>query len=174
MIEFLFPLIVVILALFYKALDLMGAISATLFAYIILIRHNIFWLFIILGFFIIGSLATVFKKSYKNKFLKSNVRTLQNVVANGLIAVLMALLGQFYAFVGAVAAACGDTLASELGMLSKENPIMINTLKPAKKGQNGAVTWMGTIASVVGGVLIGLLAWPIFPYPKIILIGAVC
>jgi len=174
MIEYLFPLIVVILARFFKALDLVGAVSAALFAYIILIRHNIFWLYIILGFFLVGSIATAFRKTHKNKFLRSNMRTLENVVANGLIAVVMALLGQFYAFVGAVAAACGDTLSSEIGMLSKEKPVMITTLKPAKKGQNGAVTWLGTFASILGGLLIAVFAWPIFPYPKIFLIGAVC
>jgi uncharacterized protein (TIGR00297 family) len=174
MIEYLIPLVLVGLAIVFKALDLTGAIVATLFAYIILLRHNIFWLYIIFGFFLIGSLSTVFKRTYKNKYSAHKTRTIKNVVANGLLAVLMALLGQFYAFIGAVAAACGDTLSSEIGMLSKETPVMINTFKKAKPGVNGAITWLGTIMSVVGGAAIGLLAWPIFPYPKIILIGAVC
>ena len=174
MIEYFVPLVLVALALLFKALDLTGAICATLFAYIILIRHNIFWLYIIFGFFLIGSLATIFKRSYKNKYSVHKTRTVENVIANGILAVLMALLGNFYAFIGAVAAACGDTLSSEIGMLSKEKPVMINTFKKAKMGVNGAVTWLGTIMSIIGGALIGLFAWPIFPYPKIILIGAVC
>ena len=174
MIEYLVPLILVGLALLFQALDIIGAVCATLFAYIILIRHNIFWLYIIFGFFLIGFLATVFKRSYKNKYSIHKTRTVGNVIANGILAVLMALIGNFYAFIGAVAAACGDTLSSEIGMLSKEKPVMINTFKKEKPGVNGAVSWLGTLMSIVGGAFIGLLAWPIFPYPKIILIGAVC
>jgi uncharacterized protein (TIGR00297 family) len=51
----------------------------------------------------------------------------------------------------------GDTLASELGILSKSNPLLITTLKPVPPGTNGAMSIVGTIASIVGGGLVGLL-----------------
>ena len=51
----------------------------------------------------------------------------------------------------------GDTLASELGILSKSKPLLITTLKPVPPGTNGAISLIGTIASIVGGALIGLL-----------------
>ena len=51
----------------------------------------------------------------------------------------------------------GDTLASELGILSKSNPLLITTLKPVPPGTNGAISIIGTTASVVGGALVGLL-----------------
>ena len=51
----------------------------------------------------------------------------------------------------------GDTLASELGILSKHKPILITTLKPVPPGTNGAISLIGTIASIIGGSLVGLL-----------------
>jgi uncharacterized protein (TIGR00297 family) len=51
----------------------------------------------------------------------------------------------------------GDTLASELGILSNEAPVLI--LKPWKKvphGTNGGITVWGTLCSIFGGAIIGL------------------
>ena len=51
----------------------------------------------------------------------------------------------------------GDTLASELGILSKSKPLLITTLKRVPPGTNGAISLIGTIASIVGGALVGVL-----------------
>jgi uncharacterized protein (TIGR00297 family) len=51
----------------------------------------------------------------------------------------------------------GDTLASELGVLSKSKPRLITTLKPVPPGTNGAISLVGTVASIAGGALVGLL-----------------
>jgi uncharacterized protein (TIGR00297 family) len=50
-----------------------------------------------------------------------------------------------------------DTLASELGILTPQQPVLIT--RPWKRvpaGCNGAITWAGTGWSVLGGVLIGM------------------
>lgn len=49
----------------------------------------------------------------------------------------------------------GDTLASELGILSKSPPILITNFKAVPPGTNGAVSIGGTLASVAGGVIMG-------------------
>jgi len=50
-----------------------------------------------------------------------------------------------------------DTLASELGMLAKQTPVMITQpWKHVPPGTNGGITAMGTVWSGVGGFLMGL------------------
>ena len=51
----------------------------------------------------------------------------------------------------------GDTLASELGILSKGKPRLITTLKHVPPGTNGAMSVGGTVASVAGGAFVGAL-----------------
>lgn len=51
---------------------------------------------------------------------------------------------------------CGDTLASELGMLSSQRPILITSGAPVAPGQDGGVTVWGTAAAALGGALIGV------------------
>ncbi|BGP03928.1 hypothetical protein NBRC10513v2_007670 [Rhodotorula toruloides] len=56
------------------------------------------------------------------------------------------------------ASCCGDTFASELGILSSRPPILLTTLRPCPRGTNGGVSAWGTLVSLLGGVLVGLLA----------------
>jgi len=63
-----------------------------------------------------------------------------------------------YAFVGSVATANGDTLASEIGQTSRSKPRMITTLKETDAGVDGGVTPLGEMAALAGSAVIGLLA----------------
>jgi len=56
-------------------------------------------------------------------------------------------------FVAYMSVNCGDTLASELGMLSTSPPILITSGKRVAPGQDGGVTLWGTVAAALGGVL---------------------
>ncbi len=53
----------------------------------------------------------------------------------------------------------GDTLASELGILSNTPPILLTTLKPVPPGTNGALSLLGTAASIGGGMAMGWTMW---------------
>jgi uncharacterized membrane protein len=61
-------------------------------------------------------------------------------------------------FFAAVATCCADSLASEVGVLSSTPPLLLRNLMPVKRGTDGAITFTGTVASLLGGALIGALA----------------
>jgi uncharacterized membrane protein len=51
-----------------------------------------------------------------------------------------------------------DTWATELGILSRFSPRLITTGQPVAPGTSGAVSRMGTLASIAGALLIGTVA----------------
>ena len=64
------------------------------------------------------------------------------------------------AFVGAIATALADTLATEIGLLSRKKPVLITRWRTeVEPGTNGGVTWSGLAASLVGGAMMAALAW---------------
>ncbi|GAA5957936.1 hypothetical protein JCM3765_006210 [Sporobolomyces pararoseus] len=65
-----------------------------------------------------------------------------------------------FAAVAFWSACCGDTFASELGILAKQSPILIT--RPfsgsVPRGTNGGITVWGLTVSALGGVVVGALA----------------
>lgn len=51
----------------------------------------------------------------------------------------------YLAYLAYVACCCGDTLASEIGMLSTQTPIMLIHKKKVRKGVDGGMTLLGTV-----------------------------
>lgn len=132
-------------------------------------------------FYQLGSMATKYKQSYKAQFdeeisqTSSSQRSMKQVLAVSVLAVLLSLyhaivygeerpLTSSYpeqtrlacAVLAHHATSLADTWASELGMLSYEQPRSILTLRKVPVGTNGGITVMGTIWSGVGGACIGL------------------
>lgn len=91
----------------------------------------------------------------------SNPSSLQNL--------LLGLLP--YAVLAHYASATADTFSSELGILSRQDPVLITSLlvppfRPQRvaKGTNGGITLYGTLAGLAGGALIGFVSASIVPF----------
>ncbi len=83
----------------------------------------------------------------RQKAEKFERRTTQNIIGNGLPAMVALSLGQYTAFFGALSAALADTASSEIGMMSKEKPRLITTWQAVERGVDGGVTVLGLAAA---------------------------
>ncbi|MEG4283297.1 TIGR00297 family protein [Microcoleus sp. A006_D1] len=54
-----------------------------------------------------------------------------------------------------------DTCASEIGKAYGKRTFLITTLQPVPRGTEGAVSLEGTIAGIVGSILIALVSWAV-------------
>lgn len=83
-----------------------------------------------------------------------------NVFVGTVMLLLRATVGGrcfLWAYGGAMAASLADSIASELGVLSKCAPRDILTLRPAEKGLSGAVSPLGLGASLLGAAIIAAI-----------------
>jgi len=163
-----------------RSLNLSGAISAVFVGFFTALA-SIRFAVVLVAFFLSSSILTKFKSSKKKiieeDFKEGGQRNWEQVFANGGGGTVCALLYLYYgggtevcldfhehfllsaiitAFIGHYACCNGDTWASELGVLSKGDPWLITTGRKIVKGTNGGVSPEGTLASIVGGTLIGL------------------
>jgi uncharacterized protein (TIGR00297 family) len=58
----------------------------------------------------------------------------------------------------ALAEAAADTLASELGSVLQDKPVMITTFRQAPAGANGAISIAGSLAGIAGAAVVSLLS----------------
>jgi len=154
-----------------KTADLSGLFSAALIGIILLVfaaPQGGQWFLIMLSFFILGSAATKYKFQYKKRIGvnqgRGGARGYRNVFANGIAAAAAAVLfGVFQQpvyivmYVGCVATAAADTLASEIGVTGGI-PYMITTFKKVPVGVNGGITLTGECVALLGGFTVSLVA----------------
>jgi len=156
--------------------DVSAMLSATLLGVVIIISSGVSWFFMLLAFFLLGSMFTRYKYNFKLARGiaegKGGVRGYKNVFSNSLAGLTLAIAygifpwhGQVLlaAYLGSVATACGDTLASEVGETYKGEPRMITTFKKVKPGTDGAVSILGEKAAFFGALVIALLAFILVP-----------
>lgn len=152
-----------------SSLSKSGLLAATFYGMGIYIFGGLYFFIIMIGFFISSSLFSHFKSSKKSKFdkigEKTGVRDYTQVIANGLPSFIFGFLyyitgNQIYILgvVTALASANADTWASEVGLLSKSNPVSIITWEPIEKGVSGGISLLGTFASLMGAAFISLIS----------------
>ncbi len=156
-----------------RALDLWGSLLMVIMGLLIIVAAGFNWLVLILIFLILSLFATKYKRDYKKSMkLYEGRRNARNVISNGIIPFIMANFsyydGFLGGFIGSVATATADTLASEIGVL--QTPRLITDLKrKVKPGTDGGVSPLGTAAGIIGSGIIGLSAYflQICPNPLI-------
>lgn len=112
---------------------------------------------LLLAFFVSSSLLTR-AAAGGEKSGGGGRRNARQVLANGGVAALAALAGNWAWFAGALAAANADTWATEVGSHSPTMPRLITTWSRVPAGTDGGMTLLGTVGGVAGAGLIAGLA----------------
>ena len=158
-----------------------GMLTGILLGVLTIVLGGFGWFAVLIAFFAIGGLASKFR--YDRKAARGvaedndGARGMSNVLANSgvaLLAVIAAAAGELvepaaivslavpFAFAGSLATALGDTLSSEIGCLY-DRPRLITTFERVDPGTDGAVTWQGELAGLVGIGIISALATATLP-----------
>jgi uncharacterized protein (TIGR00297 family) len=154
-----------------KSLDFSGFFSGMLMGLVILATTPlIMWFVPLMAFFVIGSLASKYGWRYKRRrgvAENPRGRGVWNVIGNGGVGLLMAILFFLtqkdiflYAYIGSIASACADTVATEMGQMSNKRPVLIINFKKVPIGTTGAISLFGEIMAFVGAAVIAAI--PLF------------
>ena len=172
---FLLAFLVAYLGWRARALSASGAWAAGISGGLIFGLGGLSWAVLLLTFFISSSaLSKAFsqrKMALSEKFSKGSQRDWQQVLANGGMGVVLVLLflllpgkeWSWVAYVGAMAAVNADTWATEVGVLNPTPPRLLTSGKVVERGTSGGVTLLGSLATLLGSLLIGGVAALISP-----------
>lgn len=152
-----------------QALSWSGAAGATVIGTAVFGFGGWDWGMLLVAFFVSSSLLSHYrgheKATLAEKFAKGSQRDLGQTIANGGLGATLAVCSAVFphwlwlvAYVGAMATVNADTWATEVGVLSAAKPRLITSGREVEVGTSGAVSWLGTIAALVGGIFIGMLA----------------
>jgi uncharacterized protein (TIGR00297 family) len=112
---------------------------------------------VLTAFFLSGSLLTQLAER------RAPRRNARQVLANGGVAAVAAVLGSWSAAAGAIAAAAADTWATEIGAFSPLPPRLVTSWRRVTRGTSGGITALGTLGGVAGATLIAVLVVSLSP-----------
>jgi uncharacterized protein (TIGR00297 family) len=152
-----------------KLADVSGILSGMLMGLLIVSFTDFRWFILILSFFVIGGIFTRYKYDYKRAIgiaqEAGGARGYRNVFGNGLVALVCAIAFGItgntllvIAYIGAIATATGDTMASEIGQTYRKLPRLITDLRYVPHGTDGGITSLGEYAALAGAGAIALIA----------------
>jgi len=132
-------------------------------------------------FFLLGSIVSRIGRNKKASAHalhgQRGARTVAQVLANGLPSLIFAAFYYFTGFKSCLlavlvcfAAAAADTFSSEIGMLSKKEPVSILTFKPIQQGLSGGITLLGFLGAAIGASTVSVLAISIFGIKGVLVI----
>jgi uncharacterized protein (TIGR00297 family) len=140
-------------------LDLPGALGGGLIAGVAVGLGGWAWIIPAAVFFSLTSLLTAYRRPVR----AGGMRTLSQVAVNAGLPVLVPVIG--YAFtgdalwyavsIGGIAAGIADSWASEIGRFSSREPLSVRTWARVPKGTSGAISPLGSAATVLGALAVG-------------------
>lgn len=153
-----------------QKLTVAGAVAGAIIGYLVFAGSGLTGLSMLAAFFILGTIATSWKKADKQRFKsesdKSVKRSASQVLANGGVAAILGLLAILlpgYAsefrimMAAALASATADTLSSELGMIYGRRFFNILTFKKEQKGLDGVISIEGLLIGIIGSAIIAAI-----------------
>jgi len=182
-IAILIPFLIGVRAVKKKSLDFVGTIVAFAVGFI-LTMSNYGFITMLLAFYLTSTKLTRFRadiKSNQDAESEKKPRSTANVICNSAPAVLFSILyiveagcsethvdlspspsftssWLSVAVLGSLSSCCADTWASEIGSAMKRGTTrLITTGKLVPAGTNGGITVIGILASLAGGLLMGLV-----------------
>ncbi|XP_056430093.1 transmembrane protein 19 [Hyla sarda] len=175
------PIVIISRGLKKKSLDNSGALGGLLVGFILTVANYSFFSALLMFFFTSSKLTkwrAEIKKKYDSEYKEGGQRNWLQVFCNGGVPAELALLymvengpGEMpvdfskeytaswmcLSLLGALACSAGDTWASEIApVLSTSSPRLITTWEKVPVGTNGGVTFVGLLASLLGGLCVGI------------------
>lgn len=159
-----------------RILDTNGCILAFIMGMVIGLAGSLVWLVLLLIFLFSSFAATRYRYEIKKKKKvaepKGGKRGFENVLANGYVPMVVAILSYDYPdpipsiektvatvmFITAIAAAASDTLASEIGVFAKRT-YMITSGKRVRPGVNGGISLLGSGAALFAAFYASFIGW---------------
>jgi uncharacterized protein (TIGR00297 family) len=155
-----------------------GSLAAFIVGMVIGIFGDVTWLFLLLFFLLSSFVATRYRFALKQSLgvqegLRGE-RKATNVFANGFAPIVVAvgslvLQDSFpkpisgLIFLSALSVAGSDTLASEIGVLSRRTYLITN-FKPVPAGTDGGVSLLGTLCALGAALYTSTAGWVVLSY----------
>ena len=147
-----------------KSLNAGGAAGAFIMGIFVFGTGGVQWITPMLAFFILSSILSKIGKKSTEATQNGSRRNLVQVMANGGVPMMIALVNfyqpfhsAYILFLGAIAAATADTWATEIGFFSRKKPRHIFKCNTVEKGASGGVTLLGFLGSFLGAGSIALI-----------------
>lgn len=155
-----------------------GSLAAFVVGMVIGIFGDVTWLFLLLFFLLSSFVATRYRFNVKQSMGVQEgfrgERKSTNVLANGfaliVVAVASLVLQSSFSkptsgliFLAALSVAGSDTLASEIGVLSRRT-FLITNLQPVPAGTDGGVSVLGTMCALGAAVYTSVVGWFVLSY----------
>lgn len=148
-----------------------GALAAAAVLLVIGLMGDLYWLIMLVIFAAIGFAATRFAfKKKKEEGLQEGrhgERGWKNIAGVALAPAVVAIADFavagydnmfIIAYIGSIAVAASDTVASEIGVRDKR-VWLITTFKRVEAGTNGGVSLLGMYVSLAAAIMVSLIGW---------------